>query len=49
MNTLITNKRMKLLNLSIEIKIIPHTIESTYLSRRSDFVSKLSQLSELAQ
>jgi hypothetical protein len=40
---------MKILNLSIEIVTTTKSIESMYLSRRSDFVTKLIQISELAQ
>lgn len=40
---------MKILNLSIEIIHTRKNIESMYLSRRSDFISKLTQLSELTQ
>lgn len=39
---------MKILNLSIEI-VNTKNIESMYLSRRSDFISRLTQLSELTQ
>lgn len=38
---------MKILNLSIQI-VNTQKIESTYLSRRSDFVTRLSQLSDFA-
>lgn len=40
---------MKILNLSIEIKIDKaKNIESNYLSRRSDFIVRLSNLPELS-
>lgn len=40
---------MKILNLSIEIVSTTKNIESIYMSRRPDFISKLTQLSELTQ
>lgn len=40
---------MKILNLSIEIVHNTNSASSMYMSRRSDFISKLTQLSELIQ
>ncbi len=37
---------MKILNISIEIVNNPKNIESTYMSRRSDFVRVLNTVSE---
>jgi hypothetical protein len=39
---------MKILNLSIEIVPASKKVESVYLSRRYDFVRRLTQLSEIA-
>lgn len=40
---------MKILNLSIEIIDSPKNTQSLFLSRRSDFVLRLSKLSEISQ
>ena len=40
---------MKILNLSIEIVQSTNSTPSMYMSRRSDFISRLTQLSELTQ
>jgi hypothetical protein len=40
---------MKILNLSIEIVHNVKSTPSVYLSRRPDFITKLTQVSEFAQ
>ncbi len=40
---------MKILNLSIEIIHTTKNIESIYMSRRPDFITKLINISELTQ